>query len=258
MPRGTLFSDLVDMFREQAGYAVARSQGQNELPGIKAALRRTYRRLHADFEWPHLQIYRDEILQSGERFYTFPHDLDFDSITEVWLMQSEEVTQYWYRMQYGIGRGEHNSIFSGMGNGYDPAPDAGSVRDPSAVKAELYDPPYRWQIHENNQYEVWPVPQADSHTMRFFGRSKPRRLLSDSDPVDLDDDMIVLYTLAERLARDKSPDADLIGQQARQHYMRVRGNSQKTEPIDSRVNYDRYDPSPGIDIAFVEGRRRHR
>lgn len=258
MPRGTLFSELVDMFREQAGYAVSRNLGQNELPGIRSALRRTYRRLHADFDWPHLQIYRDEILEAGERIYTFPHDLDFDRITSVWLMQSGDDTRYWYQMHYGISRSDRNAIFPGMGVGIDPDPDSGQVRHPERIPAERYDPPLRWQTYERDQYEVWPVPQTNFHTMRFHGISKPRRLVEDNDWCDLDDDMIVLFTLAERLARDNSPDANLMGQQARAHYMRIRGNSQKGDPVDMRADQDRGPQFTGIQIPFAEGRARRR
>lgn len=230
MPRGTQLGQLVTMFREEAGHAVSRRLGQNELPSIYAVLRRTYRRLHADFNWPHLSIYRDKELFAGQRYYSFPMELDFDNLTDVWVRENGGTI--WYKMTYGIGIPHLNTVDS--------------------YEGEREDFPYAWEVFQDDQFEVWPVPETSGHVMRFTGRARAKPLVSDNEIVDLDDDMIVLYSVAEQLAREGSADAELKLQQARQHYMRLRGNSQKRSPLNMKVSGDRYSDRRGIDIRYAE------
>lgn len=230
MPRGTQFGELVTMFREEAGEAVSQRFGQNALPSTKAVLRRTYRRLHADFNWPHLRIQRDEALYAGQQYYTLPIDLDQTNVWDVWVRQVGNTV--WYDMTYGIGIPHYNTVPSSQG--------------------ERQDFPYAWQYYEDGQFEVWPIPKSDGHTLRFYGKKRAKKLVNDSDIVDLDDDLIVLYAAAEQLARDGAADAELKLQQARQHYMRLRANSQKDEGFDMKVSQDRRPNRRGIDIRFAE------
>lgn len=230
MPRGTTFGNLLTMYREEAGLPSSRALGQNAVPQEKAALRRVYRRLHTDFNWPHLLIQRDETLQGGERYYSFPTDLDFDRVTDVWIRENGE--ENWYPMRYDIGIPHYNSISSDSG--------------------EREDYPIAWKAFESDQFEVWPVPVTSGHTMRFFGISRAKPLVDEAEVVDLDDDMIVLYAVAEHKARNKDADAEFYLQQARQHYMRLRGNSQKDNTIDMRVDYDRHPRWSGINIRYAE------
>jgi len=227
MPRGTQFGQLVDQFREEAGHAVSRALGQNELPGIKAILRRTYRRLHSDFEWPHLRVYRDKTLAAGEQYYALPADLLSDRIAQAWVR--EQGTDWWYDLIYGIGLDAYNTVHS--------------FRD------EREDFPCRWQVWEEEQFEVWPVPATSDHTVRFYGVRAPKPLTDENETVDLDDDLIVLYAVAEMLARERSSDAELKLQQARQHYMRLRSNSQHTEPFTMKVSHDRRGGRSRIDLT---------
>src|SRR5690554_6757484 len=209
MPRGTQLGQLITMFREEAGDAVSRRLGQNALPSTRAALRRTYRRLHADFDWPHLRIYRDKPLFAGEQFYSFPLELDSDNVEKVWVRQTGDTV--WYDLTYGIDTAHYNTVASSQG--------------------QRQDFPFAWQLYEDDQFEIWPIPKSDGHTLRFYGKKRAKALVNDNEIVDLDDDLIVLYAVAEQLAREGSADAELKLQQARQHYMRLRGNSQQDQPF---------------------------
>lgn len=234
MPRGTQLGELVTMFREEAGYANNPSLSQNVTASIEAKLRRTYRRLHADFNWPHLRVQRDKVMQAGERYYSFPSDLAFDRVTDVWVR--ENGTDCWYSMCYGIDRANYNSIPSDQD--------------------EREDFPSYWELFESEQFEVWPIPVTSGHTLRFFGTTRPRALVNQNDIVDLDDDLIVLYAVAEDLARSKSADAELKLQQAQRHYNRLKGNSQLGAPFSMSVSRDRRSPWPGISIDHAEYRDR--
>ncbi len=232
MPRGTQFDQLITQFREEAGQAVSRRQGQNALPGVQSMLRRIYRRLHADFDWPHLRVVREKTLQAGEQFYAFPLDLAYDRLEEVWVRETGR--DIWYPLRYGIDIHHYNTVHS--------------------HKGERDDYPHAWELAEDETFEVWPIPVNNGDVVRFTGFTRPKSLAQGSDIVDLDDDLIVLYAVAEHLARQRSADAELKLQQARQHYMRLRGNSQQDEPFSMRVSQDRRAPQQSIDIRYAERR----
>jgi len=233
MPRGTQFGELINMFRDEAGHANSRVLGQNQLDSIKAILRRTYRRLHADFNWPFLYIRRDEILQAGERYYSFPAELDQDKIVGRVVIKEAGGDQ-WYPLKYGIDYVNYNSFDS----------DAN----------ERGDYPYAWDMYEDDQFEVWPVPETTGHIMRFNGKRRPKDLINENDTVDLDDDLVILYAVAEIAARSKMPDADIKLQLARQHYMRLKANSVNSGTVNMKVSKDRGPDYKGIDIKFAERR----
>lgn len=232
MPRGTQLGQLITMFREEAGHSPNPAHGKAKLPQIKAMLRRIYRRLHADYHWPHLRIQREITLQAGQQYYAFPADLDFERIVEV--VVRENGRDIWYPLHYGIDYLSYNVVHSSQG--------------------EREDFPHQWEIFENDQMEVWPIPETTGHTVRFEGYSRPKALVEESETVDLDDDLIVLYAVGESMARDKSADAELKLQQARQHYMALRGNSTKKRTVNMRVADDREPSFPGINIRYAERR----
>lgn len=232
MPRGTQFGEVITMFREETGQASSRAMGQNQLPADKALLRRHYRRLHRAFSWPHLNVFRDKEMLAGQRYYSYPLDLDFENIYRVEVR--ENGGEIWYPLHYGVDRVQLNAIHSD--------------------EDEREDFPITWEVHEDDQFEVWPIPETSGHTVRFHGRARAKTLVEESETLDIDDDLVVLYAAAERLRRDKSPDADLILEQARQHYMRLRAESAKDRSFSMSVNRDRRPQRAPIDIKYAEYR----
>jgi hypothetical protein len=67
----------------------------------------------------------------------------------------------------------------------------------------------KWQIHDGNQFEVWPLPASNGALVRFSGRRKITPLVGDDDRCDLDDQLVVLYAAAEVEAKKSQKDADL-------------------------------------------------
>lgn len=206
MARGLTLGEVVTLVREESGQSTNAAFGQATAETIRAMIRRTYRRLHADWNWPHLRITRDETLSAGSRYYSFDADMDPDRMTGVWT--KEFGTDVWLPVAYGINPEFYNIL--------DPAED------------EREDPVRAWDFYEGGQYEVWPVPQTAS-TLRFIGLSKPKTLAADSDKIDLDGDMIALYVAAEILARQKAADAQAKLEQAAALYHRLKANGQKAE-----------------------------
>lgn len=205
MARGTTLEKVVDMVRDEAGQTSNAAFGQATAEPIRSKIRRTYRRLHADWNWPHLRITRDETLSAGSRYYSFDADLDPDRLYEAWTR--EEGMDRWKRVKYGIG------------------PDMYNAHDPT--QNERKDPVCYWDYYEGDQYEVWPLPLTNS-TLRFIGHKKAKNIVADGDTLDLDDNLIALYVAAEILLRSKSGDAQAKLEQAAAHYHRLKGNSQRS------------------------------
>jgi hypothetical protein len=204
MARGTTLGQLVTMLREEIGDATSAALGQNNLPHLKRVLARTQEFLWNDHTWAHLRVYREEVLQAGQRYYSFPADLAFDRVENVHVRHDET----WRPVEYGIELGHYNSS--------DPELDD---RD---------DPVIRWQAYEDDQYEVWPLPATNgtadgSGRMRFEGIKKLDPLIADGDRAELDDNLIVLFAATEILARRDSKDAKAKENLATRLYNRLKG-----------------------------------
>lgn len=199
MARGTTLGQLILMLRAEIGDATSASLGQNNLPHLQQALRRTQEFLWQDFSWPHLRVYREDLLEAGQRYYSFPLDLDFDRVENVHIRYDED----WRPVVYGIEHQHYNSM------------------DPDLNERE--DPVLRWQAHEGNQYEVWPLPATNGLRLRFEGIRKLMPLVNDGDRADLDDNLIVLFAAAEILSRRDSKDAQAKENLATRLYNRLRG-----------------------------------
>lgn len=217
MARGTTLGQLVLMLREEIGDATSAAQGQNNLPHLKQVLRRTQEFLWNDHSWPHLRVQRFEVLQAGERYYSLPEDLSFDRVEGVpdcWIQYDET----WRPVCYGI------------------TPEMYNISDPE--KNEREDPVTNWQVYEDDQYEVWPLPATNGYRLRFEGIRKLRPLLADSDRADLDDNLIVLFAAAEILARRKSADAEAKRTLAGRLYQTLKGAQSKKKMFIMGGGYD--------------------
>lgn len=203
MARGTTLGQMVTMLREECGHATSAALGQNTLPRMKRVLQRTQEFLWGDYTWPHLRAYREEVLQAGQRYYTFPVDLSFDRVENVHVRWDDT----WRPVCYGIELGHYNAT--------DPELDD---RD---------DPVARWQVHEDNQYEVWPLPATNGIRLRFEGVRKLAPLIADTDRADLDDNMLVLFAAAEILAKQKGGDAQGKASAASRLYSQLKGVQSK-------------------------------
>jgi hypothetical protein len=141
MAIGTSLSTLIAQLRNEIGASSNTGQGVNQIPQLTQILQRTQRRLWLDYNWPHLLIDRDEPLLSGQRYYTFDPDIDYNRIVGAWV--------------------KYSNIFEPIGYGFNPT-------IYSAVNSEMgakSDPVQLWRHYEGNQYEVWPVPATAAPTI---------------------------------------------------------------------------------------------
>jgi len=206
MATGTTLSTLVEQLRAEIGASTNVGQGVNQLPALQQILRRNQERLWAEYAWPHLVIDRDEQLYGGQRYYSFNNDLDYNRIKGAWVRYSNTFEP--------IGYGFNPTIYSAVDS------ESGSKSDPVQL----------WRHYEGNQYEVWPVPSGTTNQIiRFRAIKKLSPLLANSDTADLDDNLIVLFSAAEMLARLKADDAQGKLQLAQAHYRTLRGNAMKKD-----------------------------
>lgn len=204
MARGTTLGQLVTMLREECGHATSAALGQNTLPRMKRVLQRTQEFLWGDHQWPHLRAYREELLQAGQRYYTFPPDLAFDRIENVHVRWDDT----WRPVCYGIELDNYNA------------------QDPELDDRD--DPVLRWQVYEDGQFEVWPLPATNGIRLRFEGIRKLAPLIDDADRADLDDNLLVLFAAAEILSKQKGGDAQAKVQMAGRLYAQLKGQQSKS------------------------------
>ena len=206
MAAGQTLDQLVTALRAEIGDSTNLSMGSQALPGLQQTLRRVQESYYADFNWPHLRVFREEAMLAGERYYTFNADVDFERIFGAWARDSDAAHPNWRPIGYGITPADYNVSNS----------DAG-IMDNFIRK---------WNHYEGNQFEVWPVPET-SGAVRFRAMKALSPLVAGTDKCDLDGTLLVLTAAAELLARSKTQDAPIKLQMATSHYNRLKGRFQK-------------------------------
>jgi len=206
MPAGQTLDQLVIALRAEIGDSTNASMGAQSLPGLQQTLRRVQETYYADFNWPHLRVFREEAMLAGERYYTFNNDLDFERIFGAWSRDADAATPNWRIIGYGITPADYNTTNS----------------DTGAAESRIY----KWCHYEGNQFEVWPTPTHDG-AIRFRAMKTLAPLVAGTDTCDIDGTLLVLTAAAELLARSKAQDAPLKLQMATSHYNRLKGRFQK-------------------------------
>lgn len=205
MARGTSLLELRDMLRAEVGASSNVAMGVNTVEQYNSLLSRVQKRLWTDHEWPWAVVNRDEPLLTNQHIYSFPTDLDFDRITNTWV----KYNNIWHPLEYGIGPAQYNTFDTDRSLGTTPT--------------------VRWQHHEDDQFEVWPIPKADGQIIRFRGVKKLAPLVADTDKAELDDVLLVLFAASEILSRSQSTDATIKMAQATSHYNKIKGLALKND-----------------------------
>jgi hypothetical protein len=71
---------------------------------------------------------------------------------------------------------------------------------------QALDPVQKWQMHDQTQFEIWPIP-VTVQTLRFVGQRTLKPLVGDTDTADLDDELLILSVAVDRLIKQKGADA---------------------------------------------------
>lgn len=125
---------------------------------------------------------------------------------------------------------KYDGVWQPLSNGITPAHYAAH----DSALDQRSSPARAWRIYEDEQIEIWPVPDVDAGAqqegyLRVTGIRNLRPLVNVADRADLDDSLIVLYAAGNILAGQNSPDAQLKMEAAQRHYARLRNSLSKSE-----------------------------
>lgn len=204
MARGVTLIKLLNDLRAACRISLNVAHNKQERDPQLIALQQKQEWFWNDFAWPHLRVERVIPLQAGQRFYSMPEDLDIDRINKIEVRDGG----VYEPLQWGVGA-EHYAA-------YDSDLDQRS------------DPAMRVQISEDEQLEVWPLPQTDadpvtlSGNVKITGIRKLKPLVADTDRADLDDQLLILHCAAEYLASTGAKDAQVKLDLANARYLKLR------------------------------------
>ena len=204
MARNITLLRLLDQLRAEARLSKNPAHNQQVRDTHVDILQRTQDRIWDDFTWPHLRVDRLKAVQTNQRYYAPPPDIQIDNIERIELYDGGE----WKPLSPNID-GRHYSAHNSDRN-------------------EATWPPMRWKIYEGEQVEIWPIgdhngdPETMEGMLKFIGIRNLRPLVKDSDRADLDDHLLVLYAAAEILAAAGAKDAQVKLDQANAIYRRLR------------------------------------
>lgn len=205
MARGTTLVKLLDDLRAECRISLNVAHNREARDKQVKALQRKQEFFWNDFAWPHLRVERYLNLAAGQRYYDMPDDLDITRISKVEVRYDAA----YQTVHWGIDA-EHYAA-------YDSELDSRSW------------PIQRCKITEDEQLEVWPIPDEDFDSTSLEGRVKITgiknlsALIADDDRADLDDRLIVLHCAAEYLAATGAKDAQFKLDQANALYLKLRG-----------------------------------
>lgn len=186
----TPYSQLVEMVRDECAISSNGSRSIDNKPYVQRLIKRVYETMVDKADWSFLIVDKDQAvkaMQAGERYYDFPVAMDMRYAIEAWVFWGN----VFLKLTYGIGPLEYSAYNS----------------DNPDVRA---DPCLKWQIIADDQFEVWPTPASNGDItavpmsgpfVRFTGKRKARALVADADPMDMDDQLVVLAVAAEILER---------------------------------------------------------
>lgn len=183
-------------------------------------LQREQFRLWEDFAWPHLRVERFIPVQAGQRFYD-PAAMQNEAGAAKTDMRMDRIEKIDIK---------YDGVWQPLSNGITPAHYAAH----DSALDQRSSPARAWRIYEDEQIEIWPVPDVDAGAqqegyLRVTGIRNLRPLVNVADRADLDDSLIVLYAAGNILAGQNSPDAQLKMEAAQRHYARLRNSLSKSE-----------------------------
>lgn len=181
-------------------------------------IQREQQRLWEEADWPHLRVERFLQLAAGQRFYdpatttneagVAKGDLALDRIEKIEVKDGGD----WIPLRPEIGAGHYAA--------YDSALD------------ERCDPARAWRIYEDEQIEIWPIPQTSAGSnqegyLRITGIRNLRTLVDGDDRSDLDGRLIALYAASHVLAAKNAPETQLVLEAAGKLFARLTADLKK-------------------------------
>jgi len=217
MARGNTLTNVLAMVKAELAYSLTSGVATAQDQELYSLIDGKQQWLAGEYDWPFLHTSAD--VTASSRYATLPTTIDYARLFNVWVFWSN----YWKPLEYGIDEIQYNALSSG-----------------DVVAAVPRDPIMRWSYKSDGaSFEVWPVP-VTSQTVRFTGvrtltTLKSGGVYSGAATLDLDDQMIVLFVAAEKLARIKPEQAKLKLDLANQRIRTMRATAQVKSRITDLV-----------------------
>ena len=231
MARHNTLLAILNMLRAEARLSLSPAHNRQVRDSHIILLQRIQERLWDDFTWPHLRVQRMKPCSIKQRYYSPPSDIRIDNIEKVEVFDNGG----WQPLAPGI-YGEHYSGFNSDLN-------------------QTSWPVMRWQIHEDEDIEIWPLSNIDGNKttlhgmLKFTGIRDLKPFVKDSDRADLDDNLLVMFAAAELLAAQGAKDAQLKLDQATQIYRRQRSGLTPRSSF-RMFNIGKYVPRPQEFVVY--------
>jgi hypothetical protein len=207
MARNKTLISLLQDYRIEVGASSNPAHNANARDAQVLALQKTQERLWRKHDWPHLRVRRFLDLQAGQRYYdsrgakladgTPSADLGIERLETIEVRWGDE----WTPVLPGIGAAQYSTYDSDLD--------------------ERSWPVERWQVYEDEQIEIWPIPASNADTttldgrLRLVGIRDLRAFVADDDRADLDDDLIVKWGAIKALSRSGGKDAQVVLEEAK-------------------------------------------
>lgn len=182
---GDTLATLIEEVQYELVQVASPAAGQNFREHIKARIRREYRRLYDEHDWPDLIDWVAMTTSAGQRYYDFPAGASLDTTLAI----HQKFGNIW---SDPIERGVDPTLY----NAFDS--DA-NVR---------VDPIQRWRA-KGTQVEFWPMP-ASALPLVFVAKRAFVPLVNETDRSLLDTDLVVLNAAAQLARRYNDQEAALI------------------------------------------------
>lgn len=191
--------EMLDELRAEARISQNVAHGLHKVDALQKLLRRVQEELYEAYEWPALATVRTTTIEAGTRYASYPDGIDFTGIKTAY---TREATNLFRPLRYGIGIEELNLYDS----------DANERAFPIRSWQNYLSP--EGETINQNMFEVWPIPDRQA-VVRFAGKRALLPLTDGAHSSTIDGPLIVLHAAVEILAAQKSEDAQLKLQKAR-------------------------------------------
>lgn len=209
MARGKTLLKLLQDLRAEIRASGNAAHNSSAREGQVVLLNRVQEDLYDKYDWPLLRIERNLDVQSGQRYYDTPDDINIDRLESIEVRYGQQ----WCPLHYGISADHYSAWDSDLD--------------------ERSWPVERWQVYEGEQIELWPVPGANADTVSLDGRLKLTGIkklvpmVADDDVAMLDDRLIVLHAAAETLGASGAKDAAIKLNKAQERERMLTSNMSK-------------------------------
>lgn len=198
MIAGSTLNQLIESVQLEIGHSTVAGVGANFRDHISATIRKEYRRLHADFDWPHLLNWSAvTAVSAGAMLVTPPAGIELAQIVAIY---HKLPNQTWSLVLRDLDLLDYNEVDS----------DADARRDPIE----------KWRVAAA-QIEVWPRPTT-AGSLRYVYKSKALTLATGTDTCDIDEDTVALFAAASLLFKAGKDNAGPVFQRARNRYDSMR------------------------------------